>query len=86
MDAVKAGKLIIDVINVIAAVRNEVIANNKKSSDSGLTSSSGRDYPDGRSSPQGHVVSGYDRQQNGKKVQVKSYKRGGKPKKTSAQD
>lgn len=37
-----------------------------------------RDYPDERSSPREHDVSGYDRQQNGKTVHVNPYKRGGK--------
>lgn len=37
-----------------------------------------RDYPSERSSPREHDVSGYDRQQNGKTVHVKQYKRGGK--------
>lgn len=41
-------------------------------------SSSSRDYPDERSSPREHDVSGYDRQQNKKTVHVKPYKRGGK--------
>ena len=36
-----------------------------------------RDYPEGRNSPREHYVSGYDRQQNGKTVHVKSYPRGG---------
>lgn len=35
-----------------------------------------RDYPDKRYSPRKHNVSGYDRQQNGKPVHVKSYPRG----------
>lgn len=39
-----------------------------------------RDYPDERSSPREHDVSGYDRQQNGKTVHVNPYKRGGKNK------
>ena len=39
---------------------------------------SSKDYPDERSSPREHDVSGYDRQQNGKTVHVKPYKRGGK--------
>lgn len=37
-----------------------------------------RDYPDERSSPREHDVSGYDRQQNGRTVHVNPYKRGGK--------
>lgn len=37
-----------------------------------------RNYPDERSSPCEHDVSGYDRIQNGKKVHVNQYKRGGK--------
>lgn len=37
-----------------------------------------RDYPDERSSPREHDVSGYDRQQNGKTVHVNPYKRGGR--------
>ena len=37
---------------------------------------SSKDYPDERSSPREHDVSGYDRQQNGKTVHVKPYKRG----------
>ena len=41
-------------------------------------SSGSRDYPDERSSPREHNVSGYDRQQNGKTVHVNPYKRGGK--------
>lgn len=41
-------------------------------------SSGPRDYPDERSSPRKHDVSGYDRQQNGKTVHVNPYKRGGK--------
>ena len=41
-------------------------------------SSAARDYPDERSSPREHDVSGYDRQQNGKTVHVNPYKRGGK--------
>ena len=36
------------------------------------------DYPDERSSPREHDVSGYDRMQNGKIVHVNPYKRGGK--------
>lgn len=40
--------------------------------------SGSRDYPDERSSPREHDVSGYDRQQNGKTVHVSPYKRGGK--------
>lgn len=39
-------------------------------------SSGSRDYPDERSSPREHDVSGYDRQQNGKTVHVNPYKRG----------
>lgn len=35
-----------------------------------------REYPDERSSPREHDVSGYDRQQNGKTVHVNPYKRG----------
>lgn len=38
-----------------------------------------RHYPEERSSPREHSVSGYDRQQNGKTVHVNPYKRGGKP-------
>lgn len=41
-------------------------------------SSDSRDYPDERSSPREHDVSGYDRQQNGKTVHVNPYKRGGR--------
>lgn len=41
-------------------------------------SSASREYPDERSSPREHDVSGYDRQQNGKTVHVNPYKRGGK--------
>ncbi len=41
-------------------------------------STSTRDYPDERSSPTEHDVSGYTRQQNGKTVNVRPYKRGGK--------
>ena len=41
-------------------------------------SSNSRDYPDERSSPREHDVSGYDRQQNGKTVHVNPYKRGGR--------
>lgn len=37
-----------------------------------------RYYPNERSSPRGHEVSGYNRQQNGKTVHVNSCKRGGK--------
>ncbi|MCI8424393.1 MAG: hypothetical protein HFJ72_01840 [Adlercreutzia sp.] len=37
----------------------------------------GRVYPEERSSPQEHIVSGYDRVQNGRRVHVNSYKRGG---------
>lgn len=37
-----------------------------------------RGYPDERSSPREHNVSGYDRQQNGKTVYVNPYMRGGK--------
>ncbi|MGO5314991.1 teneurin-3 [Bilifractor sp. LCP21S3_A7] len=40
--------------------------------------SGSRDYPDERSSPREHDVSGYDRQQNGKTVHVNPYKRGGR--------
>lgn len=40
--------------------------------------SSKRDYPDERFSPREHDVSGYERQQNGKTVHVKPYKRGGR--------
>ncbi len=43
-------------------------------------SSTEREYPDERSSPREHDVSGYDRQQNGKTVHVNPYKRGGKNK------
>lgn len=39
-------------------------------------SSGSRDYPNERSSPREHDVSGYDRQQNGKTVHVNPYKRG----------
>lgn len=39
-------------------------------------SSGSRDYPDERSSPREHDVSGYDRQQNGETVHVNPYKRG----------
>ena len=46
-------------------------------SDTEITSSE-RDYPDARSSPHKHDVSGYERQQNGKTVHVKPYKRGGR--------
>ena len=41
-------------------------------------SSVSRDYPDERSSPREHDVSGYVRQQNGKTVHVNPYKRGGR--------
>ena len=44
--------------------------------DDSCDSSGSRDYPDERSSPREHDVSGYDRQQNGKIVHVNSYKRG----------
>lgn len=37
-----------------------------------------RRYPDERKSPVEHEVSGYERQFNGKTIQVKPYKRGGK--------
>ena len=47
-------------------------------SDDYSDSSASRDYPDERSSPREHDVSGYDRQQNGKTVHVNPYKRGGK--------
>lgn len=47
-------------------------------SDDYSDSSGSRDYPDERSSPREHDVSGYDRQQNGKTVHVNPYKRGGK--------
>ena len=43
-----------------------------------VDSSNSRDYPDERSSPREHDVSGYDRQQNGKTVHVNPYKRGGR--------
>lgn len=36
-----------------------------------------RDYPEERTSPREHNVSGYDRQQNGKTVHVNPYTRGG---------
>lgn len=49
-----------------------------QSDDDYIDSSSSRDYPDERSSPREHDVSGYDRQQNGKTVHVNPYKRGGK--------
>lgn len=39
-----------------------------------------KDYPEERSSPREHSVSGYDRIQNGKTVHVNPYKRGGKNK------
>ena len=47
-------------------------------SDDYSDSSGSRDYPDERSSPREHDVSGYDRQQNGKTVHVNPYKRGGR--------
>lgn len=47
-------------------------------SDDYSDSSVSRDYPDERSSPREHDVSGYDRQQNGKTVHVNPYKRGGR--------
>lgn len=47
-------------------------------SDDCSDSSGSRDYPDERSSPREHDVSGYDRQQNGKTVHVNPYKRGGR--------
>lgn len=48
--------------------------NDDDDGDDGFT----RDYPDERSSPTEHDVSGYTRQQNGKTVNVRPYKRGGK--------
>lgn len=42
-----------------------------------IDSISSKDYPNERSSPIEHAVSGYTRQQNGKTVDVKPYKRGG---------
>lgn len=46
--------------------------------DESETESSERNYPDERSSPEEHDVSGYVRKQNGKTVHVRPYKRGGK--------
>lgn len=51
---------------------------NDGNDDNYTDSSSSRDYPDERSSPREHDVSGYDRQQNGKTVHVNPYKRGGR--------
>lgn len=51
-----------------------VPSEDQESDDSSVT----REYPEERSSPREHDVSGYDRQQNGKTVHVNPYKRGGK--------
>ena len=52
---------------------NDVSSSSSDNSDE----TQGINYPDERSSPKEHDVSGYDRQQNGKTVHVNPYKRGG---------
>lgn len=54
------------------------LSDDYSSPDDDSDSFSTRDYPNERSSPREHDVSGYDRQQNGKTVHVNPYKRGGK--------
>ncbi len=78
------------IVAITAAVRNNISGGGGSSGDSGFDAPSSdlsddysdsfgsRNYPDKRSSPREHDVSGYDRQQNGKTVHVNPYKRGGR--------
>ncbi|MBR5975722.1 MAG: hypothetical protein IK020_11140 [Clostridiales bacterium] len=66
----------------VSSIASKHIGKNGSGSDS-VSSESGRgttknEYPDERSSPRSHNVSGYNRQQNGRTVHVKPYNRGGK--------
>lgn len=69
-------------IGVAAAIVIKVVTSNSKSSGGYDGNSTGdgskkRNYPEERSSPREHNVSGYDRQRYGKTEHVNPYSRGG---------